>query len=155
MLILFCIWYLSFKERQLYPVPPGVDWSVAGCYMVPVGLPWGVPCAVVSPSYCVFWCSEVGMQGGVGGWVGGGLVCVGGARLPEQCQAGPDFPLRYLHTDFVCRHSWPSDAPVCGPQQSYCNPTLDVSAPLWVGLSPLWCEATDYTFQCSYFLHSE
>ena len=155
MLILFWIWYLNFKGGQLYPAPPIVSWSGAGLSLVPVGLPWGVSCAVVGPRYFVFWCREVGMQGWVGGWVGGGLVCGGGARLPEQCQAVLVFPLRSLHTDFLCRHPWPSDAPVCGPQKSDCNPTLDVSARLWVGLLPLWCEATGYPFQGRSRLHYE
>ena len=51
-----------------------------------------------------------------GGCRGGGVVVAvygGGARLPKQCQASPVFPLRSLHTDLVCRHPWPPDAPVC------------------------------------------
>ena len=155
MLILFYIWYLRFKGGQLRPLPPSVDWSGAGCYAVPLGLRWGVPCAVVGPRYFLFWCSEVGMQGWVGSWVGGGLVCGGGARLPEKRQSGLVFLLQSLHTYFVCRHPWPSDALVCGPHQSDCNPTIDVSTRLWVGLSRLWCEATGYPFQGSRRLHSK
>ena len=49
MLILFCFWYLNFKGGQLDPVPPSVAWSGAGCSLVPMGLPLGVPCAVFGP----------------------------------------------------------------------------------------------------------
>ena len=54
MLILFCIWYLNFKGGQLYHVPPFVAWLGAGCSLVPVGPPWGVPYAVIGPHNFVF-----------------------------------------------------------------------------------------------------
>ena len=64
MFIIFCFWYINFKGRQLYPVPPSAAWSGLGCSLLPVPPPRDVPCAVVSHCYFVFWCSEGWMQGG-------------------------------------------------------------------------------------------
>ena len=151
-----CICCINIKGGQVYPVPPQC-WMfkrrlLPGSCVHPLGWPlcrrWPLFIIGLTPRGPT---AEVGRV--LVGW-GENLIC-GVERLPEQRQAGPDFPLRSLHTDFLCRHLWPSDAPVCGPHQSDCNPTLDVSTRLWVWLLSLWCEATGYPFQGSRRLHSE
>ena len=147
MFILLCFWYLNFKGGQLYHIPLVMscrDRVALCCLRGPAVMSLVPSSAIVNP------CCD-----SVRGVCRGGVVYGGGARLPKQCQAGPVFPLRSLHTDLVRRHPWPSDVPVCGRHQSDCDPTLDISARLWVGLSPLWCKETGYPFQGSRRLHSE
>ena len=71
MLIPSCICYISFQGGQLYSVPPNVACSGAGCSLVPVCLPWGVPCAVVGPVLSCFDAVRTLYRGGGGGCVGG------------------------------------------------------------------------------------
>ena len=88
MLILFCIWYLNFKGGKLYLVPPSVPWLGAGCPLVPVGLPWGLPCAVAGPCYFMFNAVRCEYRGGWGvEWVGGWFVVVGRAYLNSATPA--------------------------------------------------------------------
>ena len=52
------------------------------------------------------------------------------------------------------RHPGPPDALLCGLNESDDNGTIDVPARTRVGLPPLFCEVTGYTFQVSHCLHT-
>ena len=60
-----------------------------------------------------------------------------------------------MDANLVRRNPGPPDAPVCGPYQSYGDPTLYVSARPGVGLPPLCCEAAGYPFQGSFHLYTQ
>ena len=68
------------------------------------------------------------------------------ARLPEEVEPGAILPLQALDANLMHWHPGPPDAPVCGPHQSDGNRTLDVYTRPWVGLPPLYCDLTGYTF---------
>ena len=69
--------------------------------------------------------------------VGGPLLC-----LPKEVEPCAILPLGPLHTDPVRQHLGYSYAAVGGAHQSDCNPTIDVSARLRVGLFPLGGQTT-------------
>ena len=134
-------------------------------YCHSLGGTW-VPCpplhVLSGLSFPVFSCCLVEVRwrcGGGGGrvWGGGEFLwcdCVWGFPfLPEEGQSRPIFPLQSLHTDSVCRYARTSNAPEGDSHQCDGDPTRDVSTRLWIGLLPLWCEATGYPFQGSCRLH--
>ena len=59
-------------------------------------------------------------------------------RLPGDIDPGAVFPLRAMGTNLVRRNPGPTDAPMCGPHESDCYPTLDVSTRPGVGLPPFF-----------------
>ena len=66
--------------------------------------------------------------------------------LPEEVDPNAVFPMRALEAYVVHRQLGPPDAPVCVPQQSDGDPTLDISSRPRVELPPLCCEADVYPF---------
>ena len=66
--------------------------------------------------------------------------------LPKEVKSRTILPLGSLHADPVCWHPGSSYAAMGGAHQSDCNPTLDVSTCLRVGLLPLGGQATGYRF---------
>ena len=77
------------------------------------------------------------------------------ARLFVQVDPGSAFPLRAMHTDFMCQNSGPLDALLYCTYQSDRNPTLDIYARPRVEFLPLCCKADGCTFQGSYHLHTQ
>ena len=99
------------------------------------------------------------LEWGVGGFqfFGGGgergvalLKC-----LPKKFEPRSILPLGSLHADPVCWHPVSSYAAMGGTHRSDCNPTLDVSTRLQVGLLPIGGQATGYPFQGSRRLHPQ
>ena len=64
-------------------------------------------------------------------------------------------PLGSLHAYTLCWHPGSLYAAMSGAHQGDCNPTLDVSTRLWVGLLPLGGQVTGYPFQGSRRLHPQ
>ena len=89
------------------------------------------------------------------------LVCCRGMRagvallkcLPGEVETRTILPLGSLHADSVCWHPGSSYTAMVGAHQSDCNPNLDISTRLQVGLLQLGGQATGYPFQSSRRLH--
>ena len=95
-------------------------------------------------------CRRVLVCWGGGGWGVALLEC-----LPKEVEPRAIPPLGLLHADPVRWHPGSSYAAMGGAHQSDCNPTIDVSARLQVGLIPLGGQATGYPFQGSRRLHPQ
>ena len=133
------------KGWYVYPAFPCLSWMVCLIYVM-----------VMSVQLDACWWSLYSFCGGLGhqsqyicGVVWGGSCAGFGvflARLSNQVDPGVIVPLQDLHDTLMYRHPGPPDAPVCGPHQSYGNPTLDVSTRRRVRLLPLCCELSGYPF---------
>ena len=77
------------------------------------------------------------------------------ARLTEEVDTGAVLPLQALDANLMRRYPVPPDAPECGPHHSDGDPNLDVSTRTRIGLPPLCCTATGYTFQGGCCLHTQ
>ena len=59
------------------------------------------------------------------------------AQLPEEVEPGSVFPLQLPENNLVRWHPETPNEPVCGPNQSDGDPTIDVYARPGVGFPPL------------------
>ena len=139
--------FVFLKEVQVYPVPPSLMLRRSLFILVPFSLVFGGSAVT---RY---------MEWGVGVFeyvVGGGgrgvalLEC-----LHKEVEPHSILPLRSLYADTVFWHPGYSYAAMGSAQQSDCNPTLDLSTRLRVGLLPLGGQATGYPFQGSRYLHPQ
>ena len=99
---------------------------------------------------CLFICLCV-LEGEGGGEKG---FCNLGS-LPKEVKPRAILPLGLLHANPVCRHPGSAYAAMSGNNQGDCNPTLDVSISLRVGLLAIGGQATGYNFQGSRRLHPQ
>ena len=122
----------------MYPVAPSLLMRRSFCHLVPFSLVFGVSAVMSS--------LEWGVRGFdvVGGGEGRGVALL--KCLHKEVEPRSILPLGLLHADQVCLHLGSSYAAMGGVHQSDCNPTLDVSTRLRVGLLPLAGQATGYPF---------